>query len=183
MNPGQNSRGWKRAVKICLALLLSLDAVFVYVDWSARSAGPQAQVERRNRLEEKARLLTADVAKGKVVEKQLPAIQKDCDQFYQQYLLSGATGYSVIVADLNKMARDAGVQASDVKFNPTPIKDRNLVEVAISSDVQGDYQGLIRFLNLLERSQHFYVLNGLTLESAASGPIKLNLSLRTYFRS
>ncbi|HKW89538.1 MAG TPA: hypothetical protein VJN21_12360 [Candidatus Acidoferrales bacterium] len=183
MSSHENPRRWKQTLKICLGCILALDALLVYVDWRARNSAPQAQAAERVRLAQKAVLLRADVVVGRAAEKQLPEIQKDCDLFYQRYLLSSSAGYSVIVADLGKMASDSGVQPGGVNFHQSQVKDSDLTEITITAAVQGDYQGLVRFINDLERSPHFYVLDGLTLASGATGPIKLNLSLRTYFRA
>ena len=183
MSSLQNPRRWKQAVKICLACIVALDLLLAYVDWHARNSAPQAQAVERASLTQKAKLLSADVALGKSVEKQLPAIQKDCDQFYQQYLLSSSAGYSVIVADLSQMARVSGVEPGGVTFHQSDVKDSGLTQIEIAASVQGDYQSLVRLINELERSPHFYVLDGLTLASESKGPIKLNLSLRTYFRT
>lgn len=183
MTAARNSRGWKRAVKFCLGFVLALDALLLYADYRARNSAPQAQALELAQLERKARLLSADVALGKSVEKQLPAIKKDCDSFYDQYLLPNSAGYSVLVADLGKMARDSGVQTGGVQFNQSAMKDSDLTQITISASVQGDYTGLIRFISALEHSPHFYVLDGLTLASKTTGPIRLNFSLRTYFRA
>lgn len=183
MSSENKSRTWKRAVKICLACILALDAALLYADWRARSAAPQSQARQLSQLAQKEKLLSADVALGESVEKQLPGIQKDCDSFYQKYLLPNSAGYSVIVADLGRMSKDAGVETGGVTFRQAEVKDSDLTEIGISASVQGDYQSLIRFLDALERSPRFYVLDGLTLASESKGPIKLNLSLRTYFRT
>jgi hypothetical protein len=47
---------------------------------------------------------------------------------------------------------------------------------------------VVRFINGLEHSGNFYVLDGLALAGSGSGSVgdmrlKLNLQLRTYFRS
>jgi hypothetical protein len=49
--------------------------------------------------------------------------------------------------------------------------------------VNGDYPSVVRFINGLERSNNFYVLDGLQLAESTAGNVKLNLRLRTYFRS
>lgn len=183
MRQKPNSRRWKQAVKICLAFVLALDALLVYEDWRASNAAPQAQAQERDRFALKARQLRADVTLGKTIESQLPVLQKQCDSFYQQRLLPDSTGYSVVVADLNRMVKEAGVETNGVNFRPSQVKERNLSEVVITATVQGDYRGLIRLINALERSPHFYVLDGLTLASESSGTIQLSLSLRTYFRT
>jgi type IV pilus assembly protein PilO len=183
MNRKPNSRRWKQVVRICLACILALDAFLLYVDWRASSAAPQAQALERDRLARTARLLSADVTLGRSIQKQLPATQKQCDSFYQQYLQPDSTGYSVLVADLTEMVKNAGVESTGYGFRPSKVKDSRLTEITISTTVQGDYQGLIRLLNAMEHSRHFYVLDSLTFASEASGTIKLNLLLRTYFRT
>jgi hypothetical protein len=56
--------------------------------------------------------------------------------------------------------------------------------VDILAVVDGDYPSVVRFINDLEHSDTFYVLDGLSLASSGSGgQLKLNLQLRTYFRT
>jgi len=52
-----------------------------------------------------------------------------------------------------------------------------------SAGVEGDYEGLIQFLNKLEHSENFYVLDSLALASSTAGKLRLNVQLRTYFRT
>lgn len=183
MSTGYKSRRWKLAVKIALGCILAMDAVLIVVSWQAASEEPQAQKLERDRLAQRAKLLSADVEKGKKIEKQLPDIGNECDAFYQDNLLPESSGYSTLVADMGQMAKNAGVETSGVSFKELPVKDRGLSEVTISATVQGDYQGLVRLINELEQSRHFYVLDGLTLASESSGSIKLQVTLRTYLRA
>jgi len=178
-----NSRKWKLAVKIALGCVLAADAALGVVSWRAASEAPQAQAQQVARLTQEARLLAADVQRGQAIEKRLPDLQKECDQFYQKDLLPSSSGYAAVIADIGQMAKDAGVQTSGVKFNPKEVKDRALEQVQISSSVQGDYQGLIRLIDEIERSPHFYLLDELALASQKSGTIELQLKLRTYFRT
>jgi Tfp pilus assembly protein PilO len=67
------------------------------------------------------------------------------------------------------------------------IANRGVAEVSIEATVTGDYSSVVRFVNGLQRSQRFYVLDGLALATdtqnqAAQGPIRVALHLRTYFR-
>lgn len=57
------------------------------------------------------------------------------------------------------------------------------MQVDIATSVEGDYDSLIQFLNKLEHSDNFYVLDSLTLASSSAGKLRLNLQLRTYFRT
>ncbi|HKV29210.1 MAG TPA: type 4a pilus biogenesis protein PilO [Candidatus Acidoferrales bacterium] len=182
MTSRNNSRKWKLAVKIALACLLVLDGALIFANVRIANEAPQSQALERNHLAEKDKLLAADVAEGKAIEKHLPDVGKECDAFYRTNLLPASTGYSTVISDLGQMGKDAGVQIGGVGFHETAVKDRGLSEVQMSAAVQGNYQSLIRLINSLEHSPHFYVLDGLTLASEASGNIKLNVTLRTYFR-
>lgn len=183
MTPRNNSRKWKLAVKIALACIVAFDGALLFVNARAAREAPQSQAQQRSRLAEREKLLAADVAKGHSIEQHLPNVGKECDTFYQSNLLQVSTGYSTVLPDIGQMAKDAGVQISGVGVHETPVKDRGLNEVRMSAAVQGDYQSLIRLINSLEHSPHFYVLDGLTLASESSGSIKLNVTLRTYFRT
>jgi len=55
--------------------------------------------------------------------------------------------------------------------------------VEIGASVSGDYPNIVRFINGLEHSDTFYVLDSLTLGAGSAGGLGLNLHLRTYFRT
>jgi hypothetical protein len=60
-----------------------------------------------------------------------------------------------------------------------------LTEVDVTATVNGDYPSVVRFINGLQRSEKFYILDDLTLASAAqnpAAPLRVNLHLKTYFR-
>ena len=42
---------------------------------------------------------------------------------------------------------------------------------------------MIRFINGLERSKNFYLVDDLTLASANTGTIQLEITMHTYFRT
>ncbi len=73
--------------------------------------------------------------------------------------------------------------ASSVMFKQRDIEKRGIAEVELTTTVDGDYPSLVRFINGLERSQNLYLLDSLSLVAGQEGRIKLNVSMRTYFRS
>lgn len=183
MTTRTNSRKWKLAVKIALGCALALDGALLVVNWREATADPREQAAELARLKQKAKMLEDDVQKGREVEKRLPGLTDECEAFYQQELLPSSSGYALLNANIEQLASSAGVETSGLGFHPTTIKDRGLTEVHVTGTVQGDYQSLIRLIDEIERSPHFYVLDGLSLTSANSGVIRLQIDLRTYFRT
>jgi hypothetical protein len=76
------------------------------------------------------------------------------------------------------------LQAGNLSFHQHEPDKRGVTQVDIFAVVDGDYSSVVRFVNDLQHSDTFYVLDGLSLAGGGSGgQLKLNLQLRTYFRS
>jgi cell division inhibitor SulA len=62
-----------------------------------------------------------------------------------------------------------------------------MVEVSINATVSGEYGSVVRFVNGLQRSERFYIVDALALGSdtqnqASKGSIRVELHIRTYLR-
>lgn len=181
MTVERNAKRWKRAVRLALGVVLLLDLGLLIYLWRA-GAVPAAQAEERAALRLLHEQLGSDVRRAQTIRASLPAVQRDCDTFFSEQFLDAARGYSAVVADLGAIARRAGVTASGVRFSQREIEARGVVEVTVDAVAEGDYGSLVRFINGIERSENFYLLESLALGSTAAGRIKLNLGLKTYFR-
>lgn len=178
-----NSWKWKLAVKIALGCVLAADLALLVVNWRAAGEAPQAQAREQKTLAAKVKILQADVLKGRQIERHLPSLSKECDEFYQKDLLPSSSGDTAVISDIGQMAKDAGAEATGLALREEELKGRGLEKVEISGSVQGNYQSLIQLISDIERSPHFYLLDELTLSSEKSGVVKLEVSLRTYFRT
>jgi type IV pilus assembly protein PilO len=184
MSENKNWSAWKKGVSAVLALLFAVDLALVFFLWQGGREGPEAKRRQRDRLELQAKLLKADVARGEKIKASLPQVGKDCDGFYQSDFLPAPTGYSAVVADLTEITRKAGLKTGSVTFAQKDLKDHGVTEIIVKTTVEGEYPALIEFIHALERSKNFYLLDNLSLASGSGTPgIKLNLDLRTFFRT
>jgi Tfp pilus assembly protein PilO len=173
----------KLAATIALACLLVADIALGIFLWLGSRQQPEELRAERDRLTLQAKLRKAEVDRGNAIRASLPQVGRDCTKFYQDTFLEKAVGYSSVEADLSAIAGKAGLHASDTNFKETEVKDRGVTEISISTSVEGSYSSVIKFINGLEQSKNFYLLNDLHLTSANAGMIKLQLDLRTYFRT
>lgn len=175
---------WKKAVTGALCLLCAADLGLAYFLWQGAREGPESKTAQRNRLELQAKLLKADVERGEKIKASLPQVGKDCDGFYQSDFLPAANGYSAIVAELTEITHKAGLKSDGLSFQQKALKDHGVTQIVMKTTVEGDYPAIIEFIHALERSKNFYLLDNLTLASGgATSVIKLNLDLRTFFRT
>jgi len=174
---------WKTWTGAALALLLAADIGLGVFLWRTSREAPGEMRAQRDLLVDQERLLKADVERGNKIRASLPQVGKDCEQFYRRSFLDNATGYSSVESDLGAIAAKAGLKTSGFSFGRKDIQDRGVTEMTITTSVDGNYPSVIEFINGLERSKNFYLLNNLSLTSASAGEIKLQLELRTYFRN
>jgi hypothetical protein len=176
--------GWKRWVQVALALLLAADAGLAIERWRMNVTASEQQLQLHAvRLRAEVAALRANLNKARSVQRGIPQIAGECDRFYAEQLLGPSQGYAALVADLGNIAQKAGLQTSGVRFAQKDSSEHGVTEVDATAVIEGNYDALIRFINGLERSKNFYVLDSLQLASSTKGQVKLNIRLHTYFRT
>jgi Tfp pilus assembly protein PilO len=177
----------KRLLVAALALLIIADVALAVYGWRM-AATPRSQQELAN-LTRNRDLLRADIKRGQDIRQKIPAIAKDCDQF-EQSLAPESTGYSQVSAELGAMAAKSGLQLESRTFKQEPVKGRGLTEVEIAADVSGSYDGVVKFLNALQRSNNVYAVESLAAKSETGtsaaqrgGELRVSLHIKTYFRA
>lgn len=169
-------------IRWVLAAILVADAVLFGVHWKLNSS-PHVQLTDLNRLVMLEKQYRADNARLERFKTELPADEKQWDEFFTTHFHPAGAGYSAISEDLGDLSRSAGLRSDSISFHQLPPDARGLMQVDITTAVEGDYDSLIQFLNKLEHSDNFYVLDSLALASSSVGKLRLNVHLRTYFRT
>lgn len=176
-------KAWKIAITVVLAAIVAADAGLAIFLWRDSRQSPVVQQVNASYLEVQAKLFQADVARGTKIRQSLPQVGRDCDRFYREAFLDPGTGYSEIESDLDDIASKSGLKMGEIQYKRADWKDRGVTELTIDADVQGSYSAVIQFINGIERSKRFYLLQDLALQSASNGGgIRLALQLRTFFR-
>ena len=168
-----------------LALLLLADGAFAY--FIVRLSGSRDQ--RQQALTMQARqvgLVRADVKRATDIRQKTPEILKDLDDF-ETSLLPSSKVYSVVTQESDQYAKESHVTLDDVKFHEKEVAgQRNLTELTVEVAISGDYNGVVQYLNRLQRAKSVYIVDGLEVETQnGQGPVgalRINLHLRTYFR-
>ncbi len=169
-------------VRWIVILILAADMVLLGVDWHLNTS-PHVQTGDLKRLEMLEKSYRADNLRLERFRRELPADEKDWDSFFTTHFHPEGAGYSAISEDLGGLSRTSGLHSDTITFHQHAPDARGLMEVDISTGVEGDYDSLIQFLDKLEHSDNFYVLDSLALASSTAGKLRLNLQLRTYFRT
>lgn len=169
-------------IRAILAVVLLVDFVLILAQWKLNSS-PRIQPTDLNRLEMTVKQYRADNTRLERFKTELPADEKQWDEFFTTHFHPAGAGYSAISEDLGDLSRSSGLQSDQISFHQHAPDARGLMQVDIATAVEGNYDSLIQFLNKLEHSDNFYVLDSMALASSSAGKLRLNVQLRTYFRT
>jgi Tfp pilus assembly protein PilO len=178
----QNMQRRKAIIRWSLIVILGMDVLLVVVNWRLNQ-NPRVPAGELRRLELLEKSYRADNARLERFRTELPADEKQWDAFFTAHFRPAGAGYSAVSADLGELTRSAGLRTDTIIFHEHNPDGRGLMEVDISTAIEGDYESLISFLDKIEHSDNFYVLDSLALASSSAGTLRLNLQLRTYFRT
>lgn len=174
-----------RVIVLLLALLIAGDVALGVYTWNL--ASEQAARQELALLMRNRDLLKKDIQRAQEIRSRIPAIQKDCDAF-EHSLIPESAGYSTVTAELSSLAAKSGLRLNSRAFNPKAVKGRDLTELDIDAQVTGDYRGVVRFLNELQRSANFYAVENLSARSggqaqSARAALQVTLRIKTYLRA
>jgi Tfp pilus assembly protein PilO len=175
----------RRAIISVLTALILADVALGVYTWNL-AAGQTAQQELAM-LQRNAKLLKADIEYAQKTRRDIPAIQKQCDQ-YERSMFPGSSGYSSVTADLNALAAKSGLRLGASTFRTVEVKGHEqLKELSIDAAVTGSYSGVVHFLNALQRSPNLYAVEALSArpdqQNQGAHILQVALHIKTYFRA
>jgi Tfp pilus assembly protein PilO len=174
----------KRWIIAALAVLLLADVALLYFNSRLSSPANDRQQVLASQTRQLA-LVKADVERATRIRATIPDILKKFDQF-EGTLLPASKGYSVVLQELDDYARDSHLIVEGTDYHQKDVTGRDLTELFMDASVSGDYNGIVNFLNRLQRSKNVYIVDSLGVDTAESGRgpngLKISLHLRTYFR-
>lgn len=168
----------RKRLTVAFAALALVDvaAIAMLLTPLAGSETTRQQQLRQLWLELKAR----QSAPWRGLDKKLPLVQREIEDFYRDRF---ASGYSAISTNLYQVASETGVKMTAEKYSQKDAAISGLERIEVEADLSGDYLQLVRFINALERSRLFFIVDDVQLAGEQSGAVKLQIKLETYLRT
>jgi Tfp pilus assembly protein PilO len=123
------------------------------------------------------------VAKGKQLVAKLQNARKDTDQFMAKYVTDELRGASTLLDELNRIATESGVRPLPQSYNEQEIKGTDGMKmVSVTEGCEGNYASLAKFINLLDKSPRFLIIEGLqtTAPQQNGAPLTVQLKIDTF---
>jgi Tfp pilus assembly protein PilO len=165
-------------LRLGVGVLLAANLVAGYFVWRPIGGSPdelrqqamemRAQIHQQQNALDRARLLSGKVEIGR----------GEGDGFMRKYFLPRRTAYSVILAELNRIANDAKVTPKEEAFAWVPVEGSdNLEMMQITANFEATYENLIRFVNMIDKADRLLIMEGLNA-TPQQGGAKLNVMMK-----
>ena len=168
-------------LRTILGILLAANVLLLFF-WF-RSPG-RTEAQRRediSRLESQVQAARIRVEQLEQLRQKVRDATRNEQEFAQENFLSRGTAFSEMLTDLERLASENNLQPGDTGFK---LDDRGnqlgWITVGVSLTLDGDYRDLVRFLNRLEQSELFWIVEGLTVSGRVGQKLRLNLQAATY---
>ena len=162
-----------------VALLLILNLVLgvrLFLAWrTLRAAGADQLQQQRTAY----RALQLEMSPLRGLPQKVSLSRTQADTFYTARF---PNAYSTISATINDLATKNSVRLTNLAYTPTPAL-AGLAELRMDASLSGEYAPLMHFINGMERSKTFFLINGLTLTGSQGGLVNLRLRLVPYLHA
>jgi type IV pilus assembly protein PilO len=128
--------------------------------------------------------LQTRVATTKKLVAKVESARQQGDDFLVRYISDRRTTFSALVAELNRAASDSGVKPRDTSIQLDPVEGSDtLVMMSISAGYEGNYANLAKFINLLDRSPRFLIIESMVATPQQGGQtVTVSLKVDTFVK-
>ena len=158
-----------------LAIATILLAIRVGLDWREISS---SNIDAMAAKQAQLKVLELQTAPLRGLDKKVDKSHEQIDEFYAKRI---PASYSAFLERLGELKEKAPVQLSRVGYTQVP-GSGDLTEIRMDAGVSGDYLGIMRFINGLERNQTFFIIRAMALSGQQSGTVNLRLQVSTWLR-
>jgi Tfp pilus assembly protein PilO len=162
---------------VALLLILNLVlAVRLFLAWSTLHSASADQLSQQQTA---LRALQLEMSPLKGLPQKVDVSRTQANEFFGARF---PAAYSTISATVYDLASKNSVHVTNLSYTPARAPE-GLVELRMDASLTGEYAPLMHFINGLERSKTFFLINGLTLTGQQGGLVNLRLRVNTYLHA
>ena len=171
-------------VRTALGTLLVLNLVaagFAFHWWGDSPNSLESRIEDTRRQMVAA---LSQLNRTKAVASKLTLASAQGGTFISTYMTPRKGTYSAIYKELNQMATTAGVKMKDTTYSYEPVEgSASLSQLTITTGYEATYPNLVKFVNLLDKSPRFLIIESLqAAPQPSTGILQVTIKLDTFVR-
>jgi hypothetical protein len=156
-----------------LGVLLAANLAAAAFAFHIFDASPQALDQELTAARSARQAAQARLARTRTLASSVDLGRNEGDKFFTTYVMGRRHTYSTILGEITQIQKTAGMEKAAMTIaplDPIPGSD-NLDMMSISLNLEGTYAQLMKFVNLLDRSPRFLIIETLTVTPRAKSDI------------
>jgi hypothetical protein len=130
-------------------------------------------------LSQQLTALQARVEKDKQLVSKMQNARKDTDQFLAKYVTAERFGASTLGIELDRIATEAGVKPLNITYGEQDIEGSDGMKlISVTEGCDGTYANLAKFINLVDKSPHFLIIENLATGAPQQNGAPLNVQIK-----
>jgi hypothetical protein len=180
------------AMRVVIGLLLAANLAMAVIAFKPFGGSADDLRKDQASLSSQLRQLKANLEKSKQHVAKIEIARSEGDEFLSKYIMEKRSAAAVIVEEMAKAATDSGVRVLPDTFAYEGIEGSETLQMmSIGAPFEGDYAGLAKMVNLLEKSNRFWVIDDMSLNApqqqnqkvaATQQMLNVNLKLLAFVR-
>lgn len=180
------------AMRAVIGLLLAANLAMAIVAFKPFGGSADDLRKDQAQLSSQLRQLRANLEKSKQHVSKIEIARTEGDDFMSKYIMDKRSAPAQMVEELSKAAQDSGVRVLPNTFTYEEIEGSDSLQMmSIVAPFEGDYAGLTKMVNQLEKSPRFWIIDEMSLNApqqqnqrvaAAQQNLNVNLKLLAFVR-
>jgi type IV pilus assembly protein PilO len=179
---------WKEPkvlVRIALGLLLAANLVAAGYALNIFGSSPEVLNEALVSAEARLQADQARLTRSRVLTSNIGRGKSESDTFLANYFTNRRNTYSTIISEITETAKSAGMKTQEWTIAPLdPIEGSDdLSMMTISINFEGSFAQFVKFVNLLDRSPRFLIIESMQVAPQPKGDVlNTNLKLHVFIK-
>jgi len=168
----------RAVIRLVLGVLVAANLVAGYFVLRPLGGSPQELRQQVVDLRTQIRQQQGTVDRTRLMAGKIEIGRGEGDKFMGKYFLPRRSAYSVVMAELNDLASQAKVTAKESANAIEPVDGSDTLDMMqITANYEATYGDLVRFVNLVDKSDRLLVMESLNATPQQGGN-KLNVMIK-----
>jgi len=172
-------------MRVAIGILLVANLVMAVLAFKPFGGSADDLTRQQSALEAQLDALNNRIRATRQTVEKVQMARKADDEFMARYFTAQQSSMSDIVSELQRIAAESGVAAGGDSFQQDDIEGSDTLKIfRLQVGCEGSYQSLAKFVNLLDKSPRFFIVENMHANSVQNGQ-KVNVSFKvdTFTRS
>ncbi len=175
------------AMRILIGVLLAGNLVAAVIAFHPCGGSAQDLLNQRDALQAQLNRANASLDQARKLETKVQAARSEGDKFMDQYILDSRTAPDTIAEELHRIATLAQIKPGPQQYSQDAIEGSDTLQMwSISMGFEGDYGKLVKFVELIDKTPKFLILDNLQVaapQTQGGKTLNATVKIKTFVRT